>query len=74
MRKDTAIAFFGSVQATATAIKVRRSAVYQWGAIIPAVSALKLAAASRGKLKFDPAAYLSPTKRPSRRSQARKAS
>ena len=67
MRKDTAIAFFGSVQATATAINVRRSAVYQWGEIVPAVSALKLSAASDGKLKFDSSAYLKAHKNSTKR-------
>ena len=62
MLKETVLAHFGgSVQRTADAIGVTRSAVYQWkdGEPIPAESALKVQAATRGKLKVDPALYAS---------------
>lgn len=50
MKKQDALTYYGSIRAVAMAAKVTRAAVYQWGAIIPLVSAVRLQEASGGDL------------------------
>lgn len=57
MLTSDVIRHFGSKVAVAQAIGISRSAVGQWGDRVPPLSAAKIARATRGKLKFDPAEY-----------------
>lgn len=57
MKKASALTYFGSASKLARAIGVTRSAVQQWGDLVPPLSAAKLERASNGALKFDPDDY-----------------
>ncbi|EGB2526625.1 transcriptional regulator [Salmonella enterica] len=57
MLKQDAINFFGSKSSLARAAGVERSAVSQWGEIIPEARAARLQAASGGALQYDPEVY-----------------
>ncbi|MEG2041507.1 MAG: Cro/CI family transcriptional regulator [Hafnia sp.] len=57
MLKQDAINFFGNKSSLAQAAGVERSAVSQWGALIPEARAARLQVASGGALVYDPAVY-----------------
>lgn len=57
MKKADAIAHFGSQAAVGRAAKVTRSAVNQWGDLVPPLAARRLEIATDGKLVFDPDVY-----------------
>jgi hypothetical protein len=52
------LSYYGGPTAAARAVNITRAAVYQWGDLVPALTALKFERASKGKLKFNNAAYL----------------
>jgi len=54
MNTETAIRHFGSVQKLAEALRIHRSAVYQWGDQVPPRRALELEKLTRGRLKAPP--------------------
>ena len=58
MLKQDAIDFFGNKSSLARAAGVDRSAVSQWGEVIPEARAARLQAASGGVLVYDPAIYV----------------
>jgi len=58
MRTDDVLSFYGSRTAAARAIGITRAAVWQWGDIVPAISAMKYARVTGGRLKFNPSVYL----------------
>ncbi|MBU6956071.1 Cro/CI family transcriptional regulator [Hahella sp. HN01] len=51
MKKTEAVQFFGSQQALADVLKLHKSAISQWGEIIPELRALQLENITGGKLK-----------------------
>jgi hypothetical protein len=57
MRKQDVLDFFGNGAAAARAVRVTKSAASQWGDIVPERIAYRFQAATRGKLKVDPAIY-----------------
>ncbi len=58
MKKDDVIAHFGGNQVTtAKALGITKSAVSQWGDIIPEGMAYKIQVITAGILRVDPAAY-----------------
>lgn len=58
MRKSDVLAHFdNSVQATADALGITRSAVHQWPEIVPEGSAYKLQVITGGRLRVDPSLY-----------------
>lgn len=58
MRKSDVLAHFkGNQSAVARAINITRASVNQWGPVIPMDKALRLQAATEGKLKFDESLY-----------------
>lgn len=58
MYKTVVLEFFkNNGAAVARAVGVTRSAVSQWRDIVPEAMAYRLQAATRGKLKVDPALY-----------------
>ncbi|POP42363.1 transcriptional regulator [Superficieibacter electus] len=57
MLKQDAIDFFGNKSNLARAAGVERSAVSQWGEVIPEARAARLQAASHGALVYDPFVY-----------------
>lgn len=57
MLKQDAIDFFGNKSSLAQAAGVRRSAVSQWGDVVPEGRAVRLQIASGGVLVYDPAVY-----------------
>jgi DNA-binding transcriptional regulator YdaS (Cro superfamily) len=57
MRKGDVIQHFGSQTKAALALGVTKSAVSQWGEIIPEGMAYKIQVITRGKLRVDPALY-----------------
>lgn len=57
MFKQDAINFFGSKTKVARAAGVGRSAVSQWGLLVPEGKASRLATASGDILKYDPSIY-----------------
>jgi len=57
MFTSDALQVFKTKTALARAAGVTTQAVSQWKELVPPVSAAKLAAASGGKLKFDPSLY-----------------
>ncbi len=63
MQKASAIEHYGTEQAVADAIGVTRSAVNQWGALVPPLRAMQLQQSSGGKLVYDPAVYADWTKK-----------
>ena len=50
--------YYGGPTAAAKAVNITRAAIYQWGELVPALTALKYEQATKGKLKFKNAAYL----------------
>lgn len=58
MRTAIAIKHYGSQAALARALNITRSAVSQWGPIVPEGAAYKLQSLTDGKLKVDPAVYI----------------
>ena len=62
MKTSDAVRHFGSRVKIAAALSCTRSAVYQWGEIVPEGSAYKLQALAKGKVKVDPAAYVKAVK------------
>lgn len=61
MRKADVIAYFGGTQvAAARALGVTKSAVSQWGDLIPLKCALKAQAISNGDLPLDMSVYQLP--------------
>lgn len=57
MLKASAIEHYGSERKVADALGITRSAVNQWGAKIPPLSAMRLDQLTDGALKFDPDDY-----------------
>ena len=57
MRKSDVLAFYGTQTAVAKVLNITKSAVNQWGAIVPEGKAYRLQELSRRKLKVDPTAY-----------------
>lgn len=57
MRKSDVIAFFKTQTAVANALGVTKSAVNQWGPLVPEGKAYRLQELTRGKLKVDRDAY-----------------
>jgi len=57
MLKQDAINFFGTKTKVARAAGVGRSAVSQWGLLVPEGKASRLARASGNALHYDPAIY-----------------
>jgi DNA-binding transcriptional regulator YdaS (Cro superfamily) len=57
MKKLTVINYFGSAQNLAEFLGLHKSAVSQWGEIIPEKQALKLAHLTEGKLIYTPVFY-----------------
>jgi hypothetical protein len=57
MKKTDALEHFETVADLARAAKVTRSAVSQWGDLVPPLSAKRLELATGGKLSFDPDLY-----------------
>ena len=57
MLKQDAIKYFGNKSSLARAAGVDRSAVSQWGEIIPEARAVRLQSASDGALVYDPGFY-----------------
>lgn len=51
MKKNDVIKYFGGVLKTALAIRVKHSAVSQWGEDIPVRRALEIEKLTKGKLK-----------------------
>jgi DNA-binding XRE family transcriptional regulator len=57
---STALDHFGSRAELARAINYTRQAIYAWerrGVLVPELCAIRLARASGGKLRYDPAMY-----------------
>lgn len=57
MRKADVIQHFGTQAAAARALGFTKSAVGQWGEVIPRGAAYIVQAVTKGKLRVDPAAY-----------------
>ena len=57
MRKQKAISHFGGVLELARALKINRSAVYQWKDQVPPLRAAQLQALTGGALVFNPSHY-----------------
>lgn len=57
MKKADALAHYRTQTEVAKAAKVTRSAVNQWGDLVPPLSAKRLELDSGGKLVFDPDLY-----------------
>ncbi|EAA7538826.1 transcriptional regulator [Salmonella enterica] len=57
MLKQDAIDFFGNKSALAQVAGVERSAVSQWGELVPEGRAMRLQEASGGVLHYDPKVY-----------------
>ena len=57
MRKETAVAHFGSDVEVARALKISRQAVSKWPDIIPEGAAYKLQVITAGRLQVDPSCY-----------------
>ena len=57
MRKSDVLSHFGNVEATAKALGITKSAVYQWGDVVPKGAAYIAQAVSNGALAVDPATY-----------------
>ena len=57
MYKTAVLKHFGGQQATADALGITKSAVSQWGELIPKGSAAYAEVVSRGQLKLDPTLY-----------------
>jgi DNA-binding transcriptional regulator YdaS (Cro superfamily) len=58
MKKDDVIAHFGGNQVTtAKALGITKSAVSQWGDVIPEGMAYKIQVITAGVLRVDPAVY-----------------
>lgn len=54
MKKADAIAFFGSPTALAAALGITRTAVYQWGELVPKERRYEIEVKSGGQLKAEP--------------------
>lgn len=63
MNKKEVIAHFGSQSATARALGITRSAISQWGELVPLATAARLERITNGALELDLNAY--PRKIPS---------
>jgi len=57
MKRDDLFKHFGGALATAKAFGVTKSAVYQWGEVVPELIAYKAQVLTAGRLQVDPAAY-----------------
>jgi len=57
MKRDDLFKHFGGAIATAKAFGVTKSAVYQWGEIVPELVAYKAQVLTAGLLRVDPAVY-----------------
>jgi len=57
MLKKDVIDHFGKSINVCNALSLTSGAVSQWGEIIPEKQAMKLDRITKGKLKYDPAAY-----------------
>lgn len=57
MRKETAVAHFGSDVEVARALKISRQAVGKWPDVIPEGTAYKLQVITGGRLQVDPSCY-----------------
>ena len=57
MRKETAVAHFGSDVEVARALKISRQAVSKWPDIIPEGAAYKLQVITAGRLQVDQSCY-----------------
>ncbi len=57
MLKTDVVTFFGNQTATAKRLGVTKSAVSQWGEIVPEHIAYRAQYESGGVLKFDPSVY-----------------
>ena len=57
MRKETAVAHFGSDVEVARALKISRQAVSKWPEIVPEGAAYKLQVLTGGRIQVDPACY-----------------
>jgi DNA-binding transcriptional regulator YdaS (Cro superfamily) len=51
------LSYFGSPSAVAERLGITRQAVGQWKELVPPLSASRLSALSKGKLKFNPELY-----------------
>lgn len=58
MKTSAAVKFFGKRIRIAEVLKVTRAAVYQWGDVVPLVSAYELERLSGGKIRVDHGLYL----------------
>lgn len=57
MRKKTVVRFFGNQTKTAERLGVTKSAVSQWGDVVPELMAYRAQYESGGILKVDPRTY-----------------
>jgi len=57
MRKDELVGFFGNQTEAAKRLGITKSAVSQWGKIVPEYIAYRAQYESGGVLKVDPATY-----------------
>lgn len=62
MLKSDVIAFFGSAAAAGRALGMTRGAVSNWPEIVPRGSAYQVEVVTEGKLRVDPAVYISKKK------------
>ena len=58
MLRAIAIKHYGSLAAVARALGITRSAVTQWGRIVPEGMAYKLESITKGELQVDPHRYV----------------
>jgi hypothetical protein len=65
MLKSDVVKHYGSQAAAARALGLKRAAVNKWPAKVPAGWAAQLHFLTRGKLRFDPAAYEQHIEKPS---------
>lgn len=63
MKTDDAIHYFGTAAAVARALQISKSAVSQWGELVPLATAARLERITNGALELDLNAY--PRKIPS---------
>lgn len=64
MLKSDVRAHYGTLEATARALGITKSAVSQWPETIPELWAYKLQAITKGRLKVNPIVYERPKEQP----------
>lgn len=60
MRKQTAVAHYGSQEKVALALGIRRQAVQAWPEVVPLGRAYQLQVLTRGRLRVDATLYPQP--------------